>query len=612
LFIADSEINELSVFNGNNIFEVSLTGDTVYGQYASNNKEPTGLTYNEFDGYFYIVNDDNLQLCRYDNQLNRTLACVKTNVATPNAYDPEGLTSDPQTGFLYVSDAISGGKQVLVYNSQLQFQYRFSAPQPRDGEGIAFDPVSRHLFILSGLENAIYEYTTSGTFVQSYDIRGFNPTPTAAQGISFGPTSDPNDSPSRLAVYIADGMRDNFADGRIYEAILGTAAANQAPVVNAGPNQTISLPAGAALDGTVTDDGLPSNPGAVTTTWTKVSGPGTVSFANVAAIDTTATFSEVGSYVLRLSAGDGQLTAADDVAITVNATVGGAVAIAFQDGVSPTASYAGTQDTKIQVTQPTSVRGSSTTLEVDGSPDDATLIRWDLRTIPPGSSVQTASLTFNVVNGSNHTYEIYEVRRNWVEAAATWNVLAAGQNWQVAGAQGASDRGSTVLGTVTGLTGLRTFTLNAAGIALVQAWVDNPATNFGVIIQDYLAATNGIDFSSSEFATTSSRPRLDVTYSGASAASGSAPAAIASGVGVLIGERSHEPDPPGRVSVEADKSADRRPHRLNGMARHFLRDTFSGVNIGRPNTAHPARLDEALLGISTIAELTDAVLAFLI
>ncbi len=39
---------------------------------------------------------------------------------------------------------------------------------------------------------------------------------------------------------------------------------NQAPVVNAGTNQTITLPAQAVLNGAVSDDGLPSNTLAIT------------------------------------------------------------------------------------------------------------------------------------------------------------------------------------------------------------------------------------------------------------------------------------------------------------------------------------------------------------
>ncbi len=93
---------------------------------------------------------------------------------------------------------------------------------------------------------------------------------------------------------------------------------NQPPTVDAGSNQTITLPDFASLDGTVTDDGLPS--GTVTTTWSKVSGPGTVTFENANAIDTRATFSQAGRYVLRLTATDGMLSAFDEMGLAV--TVG--------------------------------------------------------------------------------------------------------------------------------------------------------------------------------------------------------------------------------------------------------------------------------------------------
>ena len=42
---------------------------------------------------------------------------------------------------------------------------------------------------------------------------------------------------------------------------------NQPPTANAGPDQTIKLRGVANLDGTVSDDGLPNPPGALTTTW---------------------------------------------------------------------------------------------------------------------------------------------------------------------------------------------------------------------------------------------------------------------------------------------------------------------------------------------------------
>ncbi|UBF24983.1 hypothetical protein K9N68_25580 [Kovacikia minuta CCNUW1] len=94
---------------------------------------------------------------------------------------------------------------------------------------------------------------------------------------------------------------------------------NRSPIVNAGDDQTITLPAGAELDGTVGDDGLPSDPGRVTVQWSKVSGPtsGEVRFTNPTEVYTQAIFSTPGNYVLRLTANDGTGPVSDDVTVAV-------------------------------------------------------------------------------------------------------------------------------------------------------------------------------------------------------------------------------------------------------------------------------------------------------
>ena len=94
----------------------------------------------------------------------------------------------------------------------------------------------------------------------------------------------------------------------------GGAPANQAPSVEAGADQSVSLPNPVTLAGWAGDDGLPSNTLAVA--WTQVSGPGTVTFDHAALTNTTATFSAAGAYGLRLTAHDGLLTNSDTVTIT--------------------------------------------------------------------------------------------------------------------------------------------------------------------------------------------------------------------------------------------------------------------------------------------------------
>src|SRR6188474_1426489 len=70
LFLADSEIEEMSqYFVGDNIFEISTNGNTVFDRIKSKNTEPTGITYNDKDGYFYVTNDDTHLITRYDDRL---------------------------------------------------------------------------------------------------------------------------------------------------------------------------------------------------------------------------------------------------------------------------------------------------------------------------------------------------------------------------------------------------------------------------------------------------------------------------------------------------------------------------------------------------------------
>jgi len=71
------------------------------------------------------------------------------------------------------------------------------------------------------------------------------------------------------------------------------------------------------VHGVITDDGRPDSPGYVTSMWSKLSGPGTVDFADEFSDVTAVAFSEPGTYLLRLMADDGQVKVIDQVTIMV-------------------------------------------------------------------------------------------------------------------------------------------------------------------------------------------------------------------------------------------------------------------------------------------------------
>ncbi len=89
---------------------------------------------------------------------------------------------------------------------------------------------------------------------------------------------------------------------------------NIGPLVNAGAALSGSGPW--SLDATVSDDGLPA-PSTLATQWISVNGPADASFVNPTSTDTGVTFSTAGSYVLRLTANDSEVTTFDDTTASV-------------------------------------------------------------------------------------------------------------------------------------------------------------------------------------------------------------------------------------------------------------------------------------------------------
>jgi len=139
-------------------------------------------------------------------------------------------------------------------------------------------------------------------------------------------------------------------------------------------------------------------------------------------------------------------------------------------------------------------------------------LRFDLTGPPAGTTFRSATLNMNVTAPTVNTYELFEIKKSWTEAGATWNNYAAGLTWQVAGAKATSganpDMGTTVLGSFTGAAvGLRSIPLAQAGVDLVTGWF-NGAANNGILLRPQLA-NDDVGFQSRE---NSVPPVLRVTY----------------------------------------------------------------------------------------------------
>ena len=179
----------------------------------------------------------------------------------------------------------------------------------------------------------------------------------------------------------------------------------------------------------------------------------------------------------------------------------------FQDGVSPTAGYAGTLDTYIWDTNANTAYGTEATFVVDtavGVESDQRkgLLKFDISTIPTTSVVVGAVLELYIsVEGQG--FKFHKMLVPWTEAS-TYNSLTGGVNNDGTDAAVAEDcRNGLNLDTVTGTV------RNNMLIATVQSWVTTPATNYGWLIEQISSATgDGIQFDSREGATASRHPKL--------------------------------------------------------------------------------------------------------
>ena len=192
-----------------------------------------------------------------------------------------------------------------------------------DVEGIGYSPVRDTLFLADRKLKQIIEVSKTGELIQTIDVTAIGMKQPA--GITLAPASD---NPARTSMYVVTRGRDNNShpeenDGTMFELSapdLGpiTQVPNKAPSVNAGPDRAVKMPTSAVLDGTVSDDGKPKPPGATTITWIEGQRTRHASiFAHPKDADTTASFDAAGTYVLRLTATDSQLTVKDEVTVVV-------------------------------------------------------------------------------------------------------------------------------------------------------------------------------------------------------------------------------------------------------------------------------------------------------
>jgi hypothetical protein len=403
LMIADGEVNEMSIFQNVNLYRTTRAGvlDNT-GVTLPWSEEPVGVGYNPGNNHLFVSDDDEKQVFDVapggDGRFGTGDDTVTDfDTAGFGNTDPEGIDYDTATGSLWTVDGVNtqvyriqrGPDGQFGTGDDIRSNFDVAVYGARDPEGLGYDPVRDTIVIVDDGSDTIYELDKNGALLNTISTTSANMV--AAAGLAVAPGST---NPSTRTYYVVARGEDNDShptenDGRMYEigaSLPPVGSTNQPPQVSAGADQSIILPASASLDGTVTDDGRPAPPGAVTTTWSKATGFGTVTFGNPNAVDTTATFSEPGTYNLRLTAFDGEATTADDVQVLV-LPVGSPAAVEVRVA-------AGSDDAEQAVSGSTALTSSDLEIVTDGNTQQIVGTRFLGLQIPQGAAITNAWVQF--------------------------------------------------------------------------------------------------------------------------------------------------------------------------------------------------------------------------
>ncbi|WP_372882588.1 hypothetical protein [Psychromonas sp.] len=352
--VTDGEVNELDMFKGVNVFKINRDGK-VLGTFTtiqcendgpcidgvdnpfitsgllSFSDEPNGITINPDNNHCFISDDTGSKSIYEIDPGTDGLCFTVDDSITPfrtGIADQEDVTYGEESLFFVsgVNNKVyrmipSNGTfaDVLTNDDELYNSFDTASLGIGDPEGIVFDSRNNTLFIVGHENPLIIQTTTYGVLLGTIDISAIdaiNPS-----GLALVISSE---DPSITRIYMVDRGLDNVEDpnendGKIYELeipVLPIILDAEGIVVSAGEDQSITLPDEVLLSGSISDD-------AVTSLWSKYSGPGEVVIAEPNNLNTTVSFSVSGNYELVLTGYDGERYNFDVVKINVSAPAGG-------------------------------------------------------------------------------------------------------------------------------------------------------------------------------------------------------------------------------------------------------------------------------------------------
>ena len=226
LLMVDSEIDETPFFRTDNLFHLSATG--AFNSSSSLEGftiEPTGIVYASPLGHLFISDDDKNRVFEVDAN-NPGGPPINSFSTKAFATDVEDISYDPATNHLFIIEGSTGN-----FNAHHIFETTTTGTVVQDlvlpstisdPEAIAYDPTNQVFYVSGGFSPNIWVVSRDGTTILNtitvlQNFKNPNGAPVHPKGLTLAPTSDPNDDPSAMSLWVADYGKDQVMDGRIFE-----------------------------------------------------------------------------------------------------------------------------------------------------------------------------------------------------------------------------------------------------------------------------------------------------------------------------------------------------------------------------------------------------------